>query len=114
MRVEGFLDAEQILKLMIEGDDAAHAFGDRVSQHGRIFDLSGAKVAPPSAIAKLGELILDPARAPMRANRSAYFGASPLVKAQMKRICALRPTLGLFEDRNGAYSWATGGRPIRA
>jgi hypothetical protein len=108
--VSGFLDAEQILNLTARVDEDIQAFGDRIALHGRLFDLSNAKVASPSSIAVLRDKTIDPSRILLRANRVAFFGASPLLKIQMQRICALRPSHAMFDDRRMAYAWATGGR----
>lgn len=108
--VSGFLDAESILKLTSDVDDLVEVFGQRASSHGRLFDLSDAKVASPDAIIALAKMTADPTRLPFRANRVAYFGGSPLLQLQVKRLCAAAPRLGVFEDRKAAYAWATGGR----
>ena len=109
-RVFGFLDAEQILNLTAQVDEGVQAFGDRMALHGRLFDLSDAKVASPSSINALSDRTVDPSRVLLRANRVAFFGASPLLKIQMQRICALRPSHAMFDDRSTAYAWAIGGR----
>lgn len=108
--VSGFLDAEKILKITGDIDGIVDAFGPKASCHGRLFDLTGAKVGPPDAISALGAMTVDPTRLPLRANRVAYFGASPLLKLQLKRLCAFAPRLAVFDDRRSAYAWAVGGR----
>jgi hypothetical protein len=108
--VSGFLDAEQILNLTAQVDEAVQAFGDQIALHGRLFDLTNAKVASPLSIDALRDKTIDPSRILLRANRVAFFGASPLLKVQMQRICALRPNHAMFDDRRTAYAWAIGGR----
>lgn len=108
--VSGFLDAEQILKLTANVDELVEVFGQKLSDHGRLFDLSEAKVASADAINALASMTVDPARLPFRANRVAYFGASPLLQLQLKRLCAVAPRLAVFDNRRAAYSWATSGR----
>jgi hypothetical protein len=108
--VSGFLDAAQILNLTARVDDGILAFAGLTALHGRLFDLSNAKVASPSSIDALCDKTVDPSRISSRANRVAFFGASPLLKMQMQRICALRPNHAMFDDRRSAYAWATGGR----
>ena len=108
--VSGFLDAEHILKLTAEIDELVEVFGQRLSDHGRLFDLSAAKVASPEVINALASMTVDPARLPFRANRVAYFGASPLLQLQLKRLCAVAPRLAVFDHRAAAYSWATSSR----
>jgi hypothetical protein len=108
--VSGFLDAEQILNLTAQVDEAIQAFGDHIALHGRLFDLSNAKVASPLSIDALRDKTIDPSRLLLRANRVAFFGASPLLKVQMQRICALRPSHAMFDDRRTAFAWAIGGR----
>ncbi len=109
-RVKGFLDAAAVLQIAADIDQAIEAFGDRMPLHGRLIDLTEAKVAPPAAIDALSEMTIDPARMHLRANRLAYFGASPLVQQQARRLCALRPSMAMFDDRQSAFAWATGGR----
>lgn len=113
-RISGFIDVARILRITADADDAARQFGCRAGLHGRLFDLTDAKVAPPAAIDALGEMTIDPARMPVRANRVAYFGASPLAQLQLKRLCALRPSMAIFDDRSAAFAWAIGGRPTSA
>ena len=109
-RVSGFLDAEAILKITAEIDDAVRSFAGCIGKHGRLFDLTDMKVAPPAAVEALSRMTIDPARAHLRANRVAYFGASPLGQLQVSRLCALRPDIAMFDDRRTAFAWATGGR----
>lgn len=109
-KVSGFVDSAAMLRITADIDRAIEAFGDRMPLHGRLIDLTEAKVAPPAAIAALCEMTIDPARAHLRANRMAYFGASPLVQQQVRRLCALGSRFGMFDDRQRAFAWATGGR----
>ncbi len=109
-RVSGFLDTEQILRVLFDTDDAIQSFGNRMSKHGRIFDLSDAKVASPESISALCDMTIDQNRIPFRANRVAFFGASALAKSQIKRLCAIRSGSAMFDDRHAAYAWVTGGR----
>lgn len=104
-RVAGFMDAEGLLQLSAQMDEVAFEFGEQVSRHGRLIDLSLAKAAPPSAIVALSREISDPRRTSLRAKRVAYFGASPLVQQQVRRLCALRSGLALFNSRQAAHAW---------
>lgn len=112
-RVEGFVDADRLLRIANAADAAALRLGDRLSLHGRLYDLNDAKVAPANAIEALCTMMADPRRAHLRANRVAYFGGSPLVQMQLRRLCAT-PNAGVFTDRRSAYAWAAGGRSIAA
>ncbi|MGJ3649252.1 hypothetical protein ACLB0R_12380 [Sphingomonas sp. GlSt437] len=108
-RVSGFLDTQQLMQIAAEADDAVAGFGDRGRWHGRLYELTDAKVAPPEAIDALLALSRNPGRAHLRANRVAYFGATPLVELQIARLCVM-PNAAMFTNRRDAYEWATGGR----
>lgn len=104
-RVAGFMDAEALLRLSARMDELVSEFGEQSSKHCRLIDLGLAKAAPPTAIAAVGDEISDPRRLPLRAKRVAYFGASPLVQQQVRRLRALRPGLALFDNRQAAHAW---------
>lgn len=112
-RVAGFLDVEKLVGLARRADSAAAAFGTQVPRHGRLYDLTDAKVAPLGAIDALCDMMADPARMHLRANRVAYFGGSPLVQMQLRRLCG-SANAAVFADRRAAYAWASGAQAIVA
>jgi hypothetical protein len=111
MRISGFFDMDRVLRTSARMDEAVLAFGERIPWHGRLIDLSEARVASPDTIKALRAEIADPRRSRVWANRVAYFGASPLLKQQIRRLCDLRPTMAVFDDRRAAHAWASGGSP---
>ncbi len=104
-RVTGFLDTEQVLRLSANIDDGVSDWGDRAALHCRLIDLTEAKVASPSSIEELAREIRNPARKGVYAKRVAYFGASPLLRLQIERLCALREGLAQFSDLKSAHEF---------
>jgi hypothetical protein len=84
---------------LVEANLEALAKNGRQSRSQHADDLAS---MPPSVC----DMTADRARIPLRVNRVVHFGASPLVKSQIRRICAIHSGSAMFDDHRAAYEWA--------